>query len=81
MAIKEPFQIDAIENHLFERLKPIQPRPEFVDHLRYRLENPPSTVVEPPSWKTGILILATSLVGGFILFALGRKLIRWLFQH
>jgi len=79
MVVKEPLQMDAIENQLFQRLKPIQPRPEFVNHLRYRLENPPRTVVEPPSWKTGILILATSLVGGFILFALGRKIVRWLF--
>ncbi|HWQ04188.1 MAG TPA: hypothetical protein VN452_02415 [Longilinea sp.] len=81
IAVKEPMQMDAFEDQLFKRLKPMQPRPEFVDHLRFRLENPPNTVVEPPSWKTGVLILATGLVGGFIVFALARKMLRWLFHQ
>lgn len=71
-------QIQSLENQLFERLKPIQPRSEFVDHLRYRLENPADTLVEQPVWKTGALFLASGLVGGFVLYALVRKLVRWI---
>ncbi|GAP14445.1 hypothetical protein LARV_02214 [Longilinea arvoryzae] len=78
MAVKETSQIEDLENQLFARLKPIQPRTEFVDHLKYRLENPPNMVVESPSWIIGVLILAGSLLGGFILYAVLRKIIRWL---
>lgn len=78
MAVKDTSQIEDLENQLFARLKPIQPRTEFVDHLKYRLENPPNTVVENPSWILGVLILAGSLLGGFILNAVMRKIIRWL---
>lgn len=76
----ETSQVEALESQLFTRLKPIQPRAEFVDHLRYRLENPPATVIEPPSWKTGALILACGLMGGFGLYILIRKLARRLRQ-
>lgn len=83
MAVNEamhenPSQMEALENQLFRRLKPIQPRTEFVDHLRSRLENPPTTTIEPPSWKTGALILVSGLLGGFVVYALLRKMIRWL---
>lgn len=77
MAEADSTQFQALENQLFERLKPIQPRSEFVDHLRFRLENPPDTLVEGPSWKTGALVLASGLVGGFVLYALIRRIVRW----
>lgn len=78
MAIKEFSQMDELESQLFARLKPIQPRSEFVDHLKYRLENPPTIVAETPSWKAGVTILAVGLLGGFTLFALFRKFVRWM---
>lgn len=78
MALKDMSQFEDLENQLFARMKPIQPRTEFVDHLKYRLENPPSTVVEGRSWKTGAAILAGGLLGGFVLYALLRKIARWL---
>lgn len=78
MTIKEISQMDELESQLFARLKPITPRTEFVDHLKFRLENPPNIVAETPSWKTGAFILGVGLVGGFVVFALARKIIRWL---
>jgi hypothetical protein len=78
MAETDTYQMEALESQLFERLKPIQPRSEFVDHLKYRIENPPAMVVERPSWKTGAIILASGLVTGFVLYALIRKIVRWL---
>ncbi len=78
MAIKNTSQIEDLENQLFARLKPFEPRTEFVDHLKYRLENPPGMVVESPPWKTGVLILAGGLLGGFVLYALLRKIVRGL---
>lgn len=77
MSEKEFYPLDELETHLFARLKPVEPRTEFVDHLKQRLENPPTTVAEPPSWKTGFLILIIGLLGGFVFFALIRKLVRW----
>lgn len=76
MAEKELAEIDELEGQLFARLKPIQPRTEFVDHLKYRLENSPTTTVERPSWGKGILILVSGLLGGFLLYGIIRKIAR-----
>ncbi len=77
MTDKEIFRLDDLESHLFAQLKPVEPRMEFVDRLKQRLENPPSMVAEPPTWKTGFLILAIGLLGGLIFLVLIRKLVRW----
>lgn len=78
MVAKDSSQIEDLENELFARMKPVQPRTEFVDHLRHHLENPPGIVIEKPSWKEGALILGGSLVIGFVIYALLRKIARWM---
>ncbi len=78
MSAKEQLPLDELETQLMARFRPVAPRTEFVDHLKKRLENPPDmTVAGPPSWKTGFMILVGGLLGGFVLFALIRKLVRW----
>lgn len=78
MNAKEQSAMDELETQLMARFRPVAPRTEFVDHLKKRLENPPDTTVAgPPSWRIGLMILVGGLFGGFVLFSLIRKLVRW----
>lgn len=78
MSAKEIFPVDELETRLMERFRSFEPRIEFVDHLKKRLGSPPDTTVAGQlSWKTGFVILTGGLLGGFVLFALIRKLVRW----
>ena len=78
MSAKEIFPVEELEMRLMERFRSFEPRTEFVDHLKNRLGSPPDTTIAGrPSWETGFVILTGGLLGGFVLFALIRKRVRW----
>lgn len=65
--------MEQVESNLRLKLKPFQPSPEFVDHLKNRLTNPVSMEVESPSNKTASFIY---IAAGFALVTIVIYVIR-----
>lgn len=66
--------VDDLEQQLKFSLRPVQPSPEFVNHLQHRLTSPPEMTVEREHKILGLLLVATSLFTGLIFIFLMRYL-------
>jgi hypothetical protein len=70
-------ELDAIEKMMVSSLKPVNPRPEFVEGLHKRLTDPMSPTVRFTrrfSYQFLILVLAT-LLSGVIFFLTASRVI------
>lgn len=70
-------RIESLEQDLLRSLRPVQPNPEFVTHLRRRLATPATTVVESrPAALTSLVlfILGLGLAVGLFLVWVVRQL-------
>jgi hypothetical protein len=66
--------VNDLEQQLMFSLRPVQPSPEFVNHLQHRLTSPPSMTVEREYKIFGMLMIAASLFTGAMLVLLLRHL-------
>lgn len=66
--------VEEIEHNLQELFSPIRPNQEFVNHLYYRLNNPPSVVMETASPKGALLVMSIGMCVGVFLFWFLRRL-------
>ena len=76
--IKSELQTQAdplleIEKQLSQRLNPVQPDPEFVRHVHFKLINPPNVILESRVDLSGI-------ISGFVILASGL-LILWIINR
>lgn len=69
-----PYFVDDLEQQLKFSLRPVQPNPEFVNHLQHRLTSSPEMTVEREHKILGLLLVATSLFTGLILVLIMRHL-------
>lgn len=68
------FPVEILENQLKQSLRPVKPDPEFIDHLHTRLKTPATTILEQrENTAAGLLVVAFSLLSGFILILLMRQ--------
>lgn len=64
-----------IENHLQNRMQPVQPRPGFIEQLRQRLTSSSTVSLEPSIKRApGLVVLLGALVG-FCLYSLIKRII------
>lgn len=69
-----PDLVNDLEQQLKFSLRPVQPNPEFVNHLQRRLTSPPSMTVEREYKIFGLLLVAASLFTGALMVLLMRHL-------
>jgi hypothetical protein len=70
-----PEAVEDLESQLKRSLRRVEPREEFVDHLYGRLTSPPAMTVERrTNTAFGLLLVAFSLVSGFLVVWLMRQL-------
>jgi hypothetical protein len=68
--------VEELEHQLVRSLQRIEPNPEFINHLHYRLKTPATTTIERRhSLGIGLFLTALSLVVGLFLVVI-LKLIR-----
>jgi hypothetical protein len=58
----------SVEKNLQQTLRPVQPNPEFVHRLEYRLTNYPRISVERRSYLRIYLVVIISLIGSLSIF-------------
>jgi hypothetical protein len=68
--------ISTMEAQLRNGLNPVQPDPEFVSRLRYRLANPPDVYIEYRRKLPVILIVLAYLSSGLIILWILNKVRR-----
>jgi hypothetical protein len=76
MSGNDSFKIIQLEELLKTSLKPVSPRPEFINDLRYHLENPDPATLEDLNFFRIISMSLTSLFFLVILLATGFGLIK-----
>ncbi len=66
--------VEELEQQLALSLRRIEPKPEFVDHLHYRLKTPATMTLERRhSFGIGLLLTALSLTAGIFLIVILRQ--------
>lgn len=66
--------VEDLEHQLALSLQRIEPNPEFVNHLHYRLKTPATTTIEQrQSLGLGLLLTALSLAVGISLVVILRQ--------
>lgn len=70
---KSSIPVENLEVQLKRSLRPVQPDPQFVDHLHTRLRTPSITVLERRnSLACALLLAAFSLFTGMLLLLITR---------
>lgn len=66
--------VERLENQLQRSLRPVQPDPIFIGHLHNRLQSPSDLIIERrQNTALGMILLAASLLSGFVLIFLLRQ--------
>lgn len=68
------YSYNNIENELQTYYKPIQPRMDFVKHLRRRLTTQSSVILERRSSGSALFVILACFLGGVFLFMMIRRL-------
>lgn len=69
-----PEIVENLEKQLKVSLRPVQPNPEFIDHLHNRLTSSPAMTLERQNTVLSLLLVAFSLLSGIILIWVMRHL-------
>ncbi|MBN1370384.1 MAG: hypothetical protein JW987_00375 [Anaerolineaceae bacterium] len=73
MSVTNAEAIYQLEQQLQNSLRRVQPDPQFVQQLQYRLANPGPTLSAPRTAGVGLLLTALGIAGGvLLLWLLGR---------
>jgi hypothetical protein len=69
-----------IEERLSHKLNPVQPDPEFVRRVRYKLTNPPSVLLENRANISGIISILVILASGLLILLIINRIREWIFR-
>jgi hypothetical protein len=64
---RHPELFAALEQSLKYTLNPVQPNPDFVQHLEHRLVTKPTIVLEPRSGELAFVAIALGLFSGALI--------------
>ncbi len=64
---RHPELFEALEQSLKYSLNPVQPNPDFVQHLEHRLVTKPTIVLERRSSELAIIAIALGLFSGALI--------------
>lgn len=66
--IRTQDDVEGLEQQLKQSLRKVEPSPEFISHLQYRLTDPSKPKLEKrESYGFGLLLVAVSLLSGVLL--------------
>ena len=68
------------EERLSHKLNPVQPDPEFVRRVHYKLTNPPSVILENRANISGIISILIILASGLFILWIINRIREWIFR-